>query len=128
MEKAYLLNSYNCFQAKVVEDINGEKLIKELNPQVAKIQILSTENVELLVGVNKKKIKIFDTVEAVIDGAFKANLLVNGEVVGTAFLTLPYCGSENTVTLKTIFVNITKKSDRYDVEFEPYNLFAIETI
>lgn len=113
---------------KLVEDINGEKLIKELNPQVAKIQILSTENVELLVGVNKKKIKIFDTVEAVIDGAFKANLLVNGEVVGTAFLTLPYCGSENTVTLKTIFVNITKKSDRYDVEFEPYNLFAIETI
>ncbi len=113
---------------KLVEDIDGEKLIKELNPQVAKIQILSTGNVELLVNVNKKTIKIFDTVEAVIDGSFKANLLVNGEVVGTAFLTLPYCGSENTVALKTIFVNITKKAAIYDVEFETYNLFAIETI
>ena len=113
---------------KLVEDIDGEKLIKELNPQVAKIQILSTGNVELLVDVNKKTIKIFDTVKAVIDGSFKAKLLVNGDIVGTAFLTLPYCGSENTVTLKTIFINVTKKAPRYDVEFEPYNLFAIETI
>ena len=113
---------------KLVEEVSGEKLIKDLNPKVNSIEILSTGNVELLVDVKKKTIKIFDSVTAVIDGSFKANLLVNGEVVGTAFLTLPYCGSENTVTLKTIFVDITKKASKYDVEFEPYNLFGIEII
>lgn len=113
---------------KLVEDVGGEKLIKDLNPTVNSMEILNTGNVELLVDVKKKTIKIFDTVKAVIDGSFKANLLVNGEVVGTAFLTLPYCGSENTVTLKTIFVDITKKASKYDVEFEPYNLFGIEKI
>lgn len=73
-----------------------------------------------------KDLKIYETVSAVVDGCLMARILDESGIVGTAYMTLPWNGSEVNTTLKGICRTPVRKAKTYTVKVEPYRLWAME--
>lgn len=113
---------------KLVEEGDPKALLKKLQPTVIKKSKRAGGSYNLTVQTKAVTVKIYDTVDAVVDGTFKANIVTEGNVVGSAYLILPYNGSEKAQTLNTICISAAEIPEKFDIVFEPYNLFAIEKI
>ncbi len=113
---------------KLVEEHDKKQLLEKLSPTVISIEKTLSGSYQFQVKTSAAKFKIFDSVDAVVDGTFKATLKANGKKIGTAYFTLPYNGSENTCTLYALCTDVVSSEEDCEVIFEPYNLFAIETI
>ena len=107
------------------------ELLERLNPALECISVTETGAVLIDVKVERSAtnpLMIYQSVPAVVDGFLCAALWIHGERVGQAIFTLPWDGVNYSTTLHGICRFPMKKSDRYDVTFEPYNLWAIEKI
>ena len=72
---------------------------------------------------------IYESVEAVIDGAIAADLYQNQRLVGTAYLVFPVDGIGNGAKIEGM--NIDFKADAnlpYTIKYRPYHLWAIEKV
>ena len=70
---------------------------------------------------------IYDNVNAVVDGTFKAFLMDGDECVGEVYFALPYNGIATQITLEGLCADCNRFKDAYDVVFLPINLWAMET-
>lgn len=111
----------------LVEKLPQGILLKELNPSVKEIRVSESGAVRLkLVYDRPQTLKIFDNVPAYIDGSFKAVLKANGKVVGNAYVSLPYNGSNGYSTIDAVCRDVRISAEKYDVSFEANNLWAME--
>lgn len=114
---------------KLVENLQSEKLMKILNPQVKNMSISESGAVLLDVTYNRTSdstLMIYENVPAAVDGFLYAVLWVNNQRAGEAIIALPWDGSDSFFTLHGVCTNPTIKSTKYDVTFEPHKMWAIE--
>ena len=119
----------------LVKEFPAEELMKKLNPQIQTINVLETGSVEMSVkvlqGTTTDKLVIYDTVEAVIDGTFKAVIYHKDTKLGEAYFTFPYNGANKNTCLEGISCissENTYTSKELKIQFEPYKLWAIEKL
>lgn len=119
----------------LVKEFPAEELMKKLNPQIQTLKILETGSVEMSVKVLQEattdKLMIYDTVEAVIDGTFKAVIYHKDEKLGVAYFTFPYNGANKYTGLEGICCTSSENtytSNELRIHFEPHQLWAIEKL
>ncbi len=71
---------------------------------------------------------IFEEIEPSIDGVVAARLIENGVHVGTSYFVLPVDGVHKKVRLASICTRTTKPNAKYEVEYSPVDLWAIEKV
>ena len=113
----------------LVDDCVNCDLLEKISPTL-KEQIRSeTGAIYISVNIHKApKLKIYDTVDAVIDGSIKAILWDNGMRIGEAIIPLPYKGADCKQTITGICRSPSLKNKVYDVTFESNRLWAIEVL
>lgn len=113
----------------LVDDCANCDLLEKISPTL-KEQIRSeTGAVYISVNICKAKgLKIFGTVNAVVDGSIKAILWDNGIRIGEAIIPLPYKGADRKQTITGICRSPSLKDKVYDVTFETNRLWAIEVL
>ena len=111
---------------KLVENLPEHQLMEQL---CCKATAHNSKTGAITVDIRitaTKDLKIYETVSAVVDGSLMAQILDGTDYVGTAYLPLPWNGSEVNTTLKGICRNPVKKAKKYTVKVEPYYLWAME--
>lgn len=111
---------------KLVQMLPEEQLVGLISPEGS---AYNSETGAVIVNVHifpTNDLKIYETVSAVVDGSLKAQILDGTEVVGTAYLPLPWNGSEFSTMLKGICRNPVRQAKKYTVKVEPYHLWAME--
>ena len=111
---------------KLVENLPEHQLLEQLCCKATAHQSKTGAiTVEVKITATKE-LKIYETVPAIVDGGLQAQILDGTDYVGTAYLPLPWNGSEFNTTLKGICRNPVKKAKKYTVKVEPYYLWAME--
>lgn len=116
---------------KLVQELPQEELMAMLNPNVKSLSVSETGAVLIDVeveGSRKHPLTIYQSVSAVVDGFFCAKLWLKDENIGQAIFALPWNGANYNTTLHGICRKPLKPAERYEITFEPYNLWAIEEI
>lgn len=111
---------------KLIEDLQEEQLLQMLS---CKATAHNSKTGAITVNIRiaaTKELKIYETVSAIVDGSLKAQILDGTEVVGTAYLPLPWNGSEFDATLKGVCRNPCRKAKAYTVNVRPHHLWAME--
>lgn len=113
-------------ELKLVEELDQNYLLELLKPK-ATIKKSITGAVLITVETDSTpKLKIYDSVNAVVDGTIKVNLLSDGVKIDEAYATLPINGSTFQNTIETICASTEGSTANYTVSFEPHKLWAIE--
>ena len=114
----------------LVEELPDVDLIEKIAPVVTEQKQSKTGAVKLKVQIKPAaNLKIYDTVNAIVDGSIKAVLWDGETKVGHAYLVLPYNGATYTTTLEGICCSDTlKPNKKYKVTFEAHHLWGIEKI
>ena len=114
----------------LVQELPSADLVKRISPVVVEQKQSRTGAVMLKVKITPaSNLKIYDTVNAVVDGSIKAVLWDGDASVGFAYLTLPYNGATNTTTLEGICCSDgLKPNKKYEITFEANHLWGIEKI
>lgn len=119
----------------LMQELPAEELLAHLCPQVHSLKVLETGSVEMSVkvlqGTTTDKLMIYDTVDAVIDGTFRAVIYHKDTKLGAAYFTFPYNGADKKTCLEGICC--ASNDDAYTanelkIHFEPYKLWAIEKL
>lgn len=111
---------------KLVENLPEHQLLEQLCCKATAHQSKTGAiTVEVKITATKE-LKIYETVPAIIDGGLQAQILDGTDYAGTAYLPLPWNGSEVNTTLKGICRNPVQKAKKYTVKVEPYYLWAME--
>lgn len=116
---------------KLVQGLPQSELLEMLNPTLKSLSVSETGAVLIDVCIerdSKNPLMIYQSVSAVVDGFFCAKLWFNGKNVGQVIFALPWDGVNYSTTLHGICRKPLEKAERYDITFEPYNLWAIEEI
>ena len=111
---------------KLVENLPEHQLLEQLCCKATAHQSKTGAiTVEVKITATKE-LKIYETVPATVDGGLQAQILDGTDYVETAYLPLPWNGSEVNTTLKGICRNPVKKAKKYTVKVEPYYLWTME--
>jgi len=111
---------------KLVESLPQDDLLKLLSPVIEKTATSETGTITFTVSINKASLTIYETVKAVVDGAFKIKIMDGDRLAGEAYFTLPYNGSEWSKKLTSTCASLPEEHKKYTFVFAPHNLFAIE--
>lgn len=111
---------------KLVESLPQDDLLKLLSPVIEKTTTSETGTITFTVSINKASLTIYETVKAVVDGAFKIKIMDGDRLAGEAYFTLPYNGSEWSKKLTSTCASLPEEQKKYTFVFAPHNLFAIE--
>ena len=113
---------------RLVENLSPIDLLLKLSPRAIKQRYTDTGTFKLTVETQPTPdMKIFDEVNAVVDGTFKAILLDNDEIAGEVLFALPFDGAVKKTTMEGYCIGLKfDRSKKYDVVFAPINLWAIE--
>lgn len=114
----------------LVQKMPNVNLVKKISPIVLEQTQSKTNAVTLKVQIQPAQdLKIYDTVDAVVDGSFKAVLWDGNSRVGEAYFVLPYNGATSSTTLEGICRSeFLKPNTTYNVTFEENHLWGIEKI
>lgn len=116
-------------QNKKTAELPVAQLLKELHISVVSTKFSAGGSAVLQVRLDPTKNLFIGNSPAVVDGTVKLVLRRNGVSVGEAILSLPHDGSESVhEELVTICRNPTEKYYNYEVEIEPYHLWAVESL
>lgn len=122
-----IMNLVEASKIKLLGNNSASELIENIGFSNIKVNISDTGAFEVETTVSEKKaIKIFDDIEAVIDGTIAAELHQNGKKVGSALLVLPTFGLSGHCQLKGICLSGAEKEQPYEIKFAPYHLWAME--
>ena len=116
-------------QAKIllVQTPDEYELLEKLSPKVVSIENSITGAVKLKVEFQATPdLLIYENVRAVADGSVKVLLSVGGKTVGSTICTIKYTGATAKHTVECICTNVSKQTDKYDITFAPYHLWAVE--
>lgn len=116
-------------QNSLVERLPQDELLSKINPRVSSIKVTDSGAVVMRVKFSDVSIvKIYDSVNATVDGFLQAVLLKDGERAGTVIFTLPPEGVRGCPYdgIRGICIDTTDPDAEYEVRFEPYDLWAIE--
>ena len=117
-----------CANLLLVQSMDEQQLLSMLQPTTKKVEKSITGAVKLQIELqNTPNLVIYGNVRAVVDGSIKVLLKVKGKVVGSALCSLEYNGVARPQTIECICTNVSKQADKYDVSFEPYHLWALES-
>ena len=111
---------------KLIEEKDQNELLELLAPVIKKTSRTETGSMVIVVQVKRAKLKIFETVNARIDGSFKVKIKDGENTVAEAYLVLPYLGSSSDANIRSICTSLPKDTKDYTFEFEPYHLCAME--
>lgn len=112
----------------LAQDMPEADLLARLAPTTKECVVSETGTVTLTVATKAvKDIIIYEKVNALVDGSFKAILSVEGKQVGVAYLTMPASASCVNYKLKGVCCNLPKvPAEKYSISYEPHHLWAIE--
>lgn len=115
----------------LVDNQPKNQLLKKLKPTVEKVWISESELLHLSVKTSSVKMKIFETVDATIDGDFKAVVYHGDNRLGEISFTLPEKGALSPCVMEGLTMDspthFSENTD-YAIQFETDNLFAIEVL
>lgn len=112
---------------KLVEYPSQKYLLELLSPSIKETKISETGAINFWVTFNNDiSLKIYDTVDAVVDGSFKLAIIDGKKLAGEAYFTLGKDGSADYLSLRGICASLPEGHKDYKFIFKPHNLFAIE--
>ena len=113
---------------RLVENLDPCDLLVKINPCVIKQEKTKTGAIKVTVQIHPiPDLKIYEKVNAVVDGSFKVLLIDGEEIVGEILYVLPNSGLYKKETLDGFCIDTDFDDKDYDVVFIPNNLWAIET-
>lgn len=112
----------------LVQELPENELLARLEPTTKECVVGETGTVTLTVATKEvDDLIIYEKVNALVDGSFKAILSLDGKQVGVAYLTMPASASCANYKLKGICCNLPKvPAEKYSISYEPHHLWAIE--
>ena len=124
----YLISNYGRVKSKeritkvgiknVKQVIRKEKILKPL--KITKGYL----GIRLYNNLDAKTFKIYDDVDAVVDGTIKVSVVNRENIVGSSVFCL--LGSSGSYNLDIICRNVSEIKGDFDVRFEPGKLWAVE--
>lgn len=117
----------------LVEYLPQDQLLEALHPElIGNVEVSPTGAVRMRVKVQPGDIMIYESVPAIVDGFFRADLHLEGEKVGEAVFGLwldngarDYRYKKET-ELEGVCLKPTKAAQSYDVTFSPIKLWGAE--
>lgn len=112
---------------KLLEERDPVELLAMLSPTVKSVSTTETGTVESVISVDSCNVKIFEEVNAVIDGSFSAVLWDDDDnFAGEIVFVLPFDGSAEKQSIKGMCTS-AKHSKNYRLEFIKPKLWLIES-
>ena len=112
---------------KLVKDDNMQDIFNHLVITDAKTTVSSTGAVKVSAKFKKSEsYRIYETLDPAIDGTVAARLYQNGVCAGSAYFVLPVDGITTEVELTSISTKPSTPNAKYEVRFEPVDVWAIE--
>ena len=112
---------------KLLEERDPVELLAMLSPTVKSVSTTETGTVESVISVDSCNVKIFEEVNAVIDGSFSAVLWDDDDnFAGEIVFVLPFDGSAEKQSIKGMCTS-AKNSKNYRLEFIKPKLWLIES-
>ncbi len=112
---------------KLLEERDPVELLAMLSPTVKSVSTTETGTVESVISVASCNVKIFEEVNAVIDGSFSAVLWDDDDnFAGEIVFVLPFDGSAEKQSIKGMCTS-AKHSKNYRLEFIKPKLWLIES-
>lgn len=124
-----LLEKAEQAKSKLVAELPQQELLLKLAPTVKDMEAKESGAIYLKVATQATGgLHIFDNVSAVVDGTFIADFILDGQTIGSAYLTLPCNASSCSQTLEGICrdTKTVAKDGNYQIVFRPHHLWAIE--
>lgn len=116
------------FKLKLISDVNADILMKEINFDKTEVVVSQTgaARVHTVASLNPN-FKIFDDVEAVVDGTIIAKIYDDdNKMCGTAKMVIPMYGLRRNVKLEGICIGCCESGKKYTVKFVAKNIWAME--
>ena len=112
---------------KLVKDDNMQEIFHHLVITDVKTTVSSTGAVKVSAKFKKSEsYRIYETINPAIDGTVAARLYQNGVCAGSAYFVLPVDGITTEVELTSISTKPSTPNAKYEVRFEPVDVWAIE--
>ncbi len=111
---------------KLVQNLPQDQLLERLSPSGS---ATNSETGAVLVKVSIRRtenLNIYESVPAVVDGVLAAAVMADDQLIGTAYLPLPWDGAAYNATLSGICPDPVRQAKNYKVVVSPYRLWAIE--
>lgn len=112
--------------SKLVSDENPEHLFEQLCPTVTSQSVTETGALKATISIQMAKTKIYDEVDAFIDGTIKGEILNNGKLVGEMIFCLNEKGSLYDDSIDGICTTLKEPNASYELVLKPNILWAIE--
>ena len=132
-EKRKAQDMLECWEAEedelrtvLTQDMDEQMLLEKIHPSVVEYQTTKSGAVKIKCNFRRPRDLKFDGLDAVVDGAVKVLVQLDGNTVGTAICTLDYHGTWITHNTDCICTTVSKKAKKYEFAFEPYHLWAVE--
>lgn len=104
-------------------------LLKQINPSVKSCRVSETGAVKLTVSFHSTPdLLVFGEKHGFVDGSILVNFKDGDKVCGTAICCLPFLGSTYEGTAECICTKTTEPDKKYQVEFAPNKLWAMEKL
>lgn len=111
---------------KLLDDSNPMDLFNRISPTLKSFVVTETGAVKATIETKAAKKKIFDSVDAVIDGTIKAKIQQNNKTIGEIIFVLPRLGSKCKAKIEGICISLNDPNAEYELTLEPNLLWAIE--
>ncbi len=106
-----------------------EQVFKQLEIYDTQLKVTDSGTVKIKTLIRLKSPASINNIDAVVDGTICAVVYANNKKMGEALMSLPIDGiSTSAVELKGYCVSTINKDFNYSVEFQPHNLWIIESI
>lgn len=114
-------------QQSLVEDLPVDDLYNALNIELVKKERSETGAARIQARVSQRKpIKVFKDVDAVVDGSLSVEVRKKKEVLGKGTITFPYEGAGRSFIVDVVCKGTIPDPDQFTIRFKPNKLWAIE--
>lgn len=113
-------------ESKLVADENQEKLFELICPTVKNQSVTETGALMATISIKAAKTKIYDEVDAVVDGTIMGEIFSNGKLVDQMIFCLNKSGSLRSDSISGICITLKDPNASYELVLKPNKLWAIE--
>lgn len=108
-------------------EMNQKELFEKLEIEITNLGVTISGACKLSVCIEQtKSIRLFDEVDAVVDGTISAELFQNDKLIGKALLVLPIDGTQKLCIVEGICTEKFDQKIPVTVKYKPYHLWAME--
>ena len=106
-----------------------DDLLKRIEPFVDDCKVTETGAVKLKITYSPvSDLLVYNEKSAFVDGCFYVNLKREGKTAGKAICCLPFLGTTKSYKIDCICTETTDPNAKYEIDFSPKKLWAMEKI